>query len=143
MENAKDGGANLAATLSEIRQVIAAANERHPRLRDSRVTVISDMGQNTWDSALASKDSFDALSQVARLQLIDVGTTDAANSWIASFRIAQPVTSVAQPTNCEVEIQHNERAAGRHVADVPAVVSAGGLRHDCYAAPCPCPHPRP
>lgn len=121
---AAQSGAKLTATLSEVKQLIQTANEKHPRLRDSSVTFITDLGTNTWEAAQngSSRNLFDWINQAGQSRLIDLGGSQSSNAWIEEFRISQPVVSVEQPISCEIEIRHNGQLA---VGQLPLEVIIG------------------
>ena len=49
------GGANLPASLAEVGKILDAAGRQHPRLTQSQVCFLTDLGETTWEAAASDE----------------------------------------------------------------------------------------
>jgi len=137
-------GADLAATLVEVRKVLDTARRDSPRLTRQEVYFFGDLQRGTWmptsDSAKADLRSRGAgLAAIAKLQVIDLGQPGDDNLAITSLDLRQPVVLVGQSVTLEASVrdfghiarQHqavdlwvDDHPAGRQHADIPAAGNA-------------------
>lgn len=91
-------GADLTSTLARVRELLAQARQRVPRLARRHVVVFSDMARNTWDPGNQAtgdwRRSWQELAEAAVLEVRDVGprtTSDLVNLAIVALRSAAVV----------------------------------------------------
>lgn len=137
------GGADLAATLATVEQVLQSASREFPRLAQSQVYFLTDLGRTTWAPDLAStalgdfRERSRRLGDSAALTVIDLGQTDAENLAVEQLRIVDPVVTARQETSIVGEIRNFGRAPkgrqsvelyvdGQRSAERAIDVAAGG-----------------
>ncbi len=134
-------GADVPATVAEVRKLIAAAGRDSPRLVHADVYFISDMQRASWMPASGSAAKADLesriaeLASVARLHVIDLGQPDVDNLAVTGLQLHAPLVSVGRSVDLTatlrdfghearkqqpVDLVVDGRAAGRNYVDVPA-----------------------
>lgn len=115
IENLKlvHGGANVAATLAKVEEILKRAEKEHPRLARNEVYFLSDMQQVSWKTEAGNKRSAKAflrqskkLSGRAALVVIDVGEDDRDNLALASLSPSDPFVTVARDVTFEAEVRN-------------------------------------
>ena len=138
-------GADLAATLAEVRKVLDTARRDSPRLTRHEVYFFSDLQRATWMPAMsdAAKAEFRrraaGLAAIAQLQVIDLGQPGDDNLAVTSLDLREPVVLAGRSVALEAGVrdfghvarQHQAvdllvdgRPAGRQYVDIPAGGSA-------------------
>ncbi|MBI2824868.1 MAG: VWA domain-containing protein [Planctomycetia bacterium] len=106
------GGADLAATLAKIEQILQAARREYPRLGQQQVFFLSDLGRTTWapDATGAAVAEFRERSQrlgdAAVMTVIDLGQSAAENMAVEQLRLADPIVTVGQETQLAAEVRN-------------------------------------
>jgi hypothetical protein len=133
-------GADVPATLAEVRKLLDAARRETPRLTRSEVYIFTDMQRTSWipGSAAARADIRNRaadLAAAARLHVIDVGQPDNDNLAVTSLELNAPYVlaghKVALPATLRdfghtarkrqmVDLLVDRQNAGRQYVDVPA-----------------------
>lgn len=89
------GLGDLAATLTEVESIAAAARKQHTRLAATTITFYADLEETTWEPAAseATKSRIKKLAVVAGLDLVDLGIDDVRNTAVVSADVREtPVT---------------------------------------------------
>ena len=134
-------GADVPATVAEVRKLIDAARRDSPRLVHAEVYFFSDMQRASWMPASGAAASSDVQSRVAdlasaaRLHVIDLGQPDADNLAVTAVQLHAPFVSVGRSVELTatfrdfghearkqqpVDLVVDGRAAGRRYVDLPA-----------------------
>jgi hypothetical protein len=138
-------GADLAATLGEVRKVLDTAHRDSPRLTRHEVYFFTDLQRGTWLPAMneAKRVAFRSrtadLARLARIQVIDLGQPGDDNLAVTSLDLREPVVVAGQSVNLEagvrdfghvarqrqtVELLVDGSPAGKQYVDIPAGGSA-------------------
>ena len=138
-------GADLAATLAEVRKVLDTARRDSPRLTRHEVYFFSDLQRGTWLPAMsdAAKTEFRSraagLAAIAQLQVINLGQPGDDNLAVTSLDLRDPLVLAGRSVALEAGVrdfgrvarQHQAvdllvdgRPAGRQYVDIPAGGSA-------------------
>jgi len=137
-------GADLAATLAEVRKVLDTARRDSPRLTRQEVYFFSDLQRGTWmpanDSAKAEiRNRAAGLAALAQLQVINLGQPGDDNLAVTSLDLREPVVLAGRSVPVEASVRDfghiarkhqavdlwvDDRPAGRQYADIPAGGSA-------------------
>jgi hypothetical protein len=134
-------GADVPATVTEVRKLVDAARHDSPRLVHAEVYFFSDMQRASWAPASGSAARADLLSRtaelasVARLHVIDLGQSDIDNLAVTAVQQRAPFVAVGRSVDFSatlrdfghearkqqtVDLMVDGRAAGRQYVDVPA-----------------------
>ena len=134
-------GADVPATVAEVRKLIAAARRDSPRLVHAEVYFFSDMQRGSWAPASGSTARADLasrtadLASVARLHVIDLGQADVDNLAVTAVQLHAPFVPVGRSVDLSatlrdfdhearkqqpVDLVVDGRTAGRQYVDVPA-----------------------
>jgi len=133
-------GADLAATLAEVRKLLDSARRDSPRLTRQEVYFFSDLQRGTWmpptDAAKADLRSRAAgLASIAQLQVINLGQPGDDNLAVTSLDLPAPIVLAGRSVALEAGVrdfghvarQHqavdlwvDDHPAGRQYADIPA-----------------------
>jgi hypothetical protein len=109
-------GADLAATLAKVQDVLQVARRDQPKLARHEVHLISDLGKNTW--RLASPEAQSALrrqasklTELAGLIVYDVGQPDAHNiamtaAQLTRFRAPVKFATVRRDTTIKFDVRN-------------------------------------
>lgn len=104
------GGANLAATLQSVDEVLERARREQPRLVRNEVYFLSDLQRHGWLPDAGGAAQFRQLSQKiadrASLSVIDLGQADGDNVAITRFRASEPLATLERETTLEAEIRN-------------------------------------
>jgi len=96
-------GASLPAALRSAQGVIERAKKQAPSLVHHRVTLLSDLGRNTWTDPQLSTESGRALcrslAEQAELVVYDVGDNQREQVAVTSLRIEPPTVLQDQPVS--------------------------------------------
>jgi hypothetical protein len=141
-----DTGADLAATLSEVGKLLAAARRDGPRLDRHEVYFLTDLQRVTWAPRLAAAASADLrrqcaeLAEAAEVVVIDVGQPAAQNLALTALTTPEAVVTVGRSLSLHAELQNfgrqprdrqgvellvDGRRTDRQQVNVPAGGSAG------------------
>jgi Mg-chelatase subunit ChlD len=146
------GGADLATTLTQIEQVLAAARREFPRLTREQVYFLTDLGRTSWSPDLGAasiaefRERARRLGEAAALTVIDLGQSGADNAAIEQLRLADGVVTVGQATMLAAEVRNFGRQAkaqqtvelhidGERTAERTVDLAAGGstaVNFPCY-----------
>ncbi|MGO9111007.1 MAG: BatA domain-containing protein [Thermoguttaceae bacterium] len=133
-------GADLAATLAEVRKVLDTARRDSPRLARHEVCFLTDLQRGTWmpatDAAKTDvRSRAEGLASIAQLQVINLGQTGDDNLAITSLDLRDPRVLAGRSTVLEASVrdfghvgrQHQAvdllvdgHPAGRQYVDIPA-----------------------
>jgi hypothetical protein len=134
-------GADVPATLAEVRKLLDAARHDSPRLVHAEVYIFSDMQRASWmpASGRAAKAELQSraaeLASMARLHIVDLGQADVDNLAVTTVQLHAPYVSVGRGVELTATLRdfgHEARkqqavdllvdnsAAGRQYVDVPA-----------------------
>ena len=140
-----DTGADLAATLNEVRKVLDTARRDSPRLTRHEVYFFSDLQRTTWMPALgdAAKTEFRRraaeLAAAAQLEVLNLGQPGDDNLAVTSLELRDPLVLVGRTAVLEagvrdfghvarhaqaVDLLVDGHPAGRQYLDIPAGGSA-------------------
>jgi len=93
------GGADLAATLAQVEQIVQVTRREHPRLAREQIYFLTDLGRTTWAPELTAaaiaefRERSQRLGEAALLTVVDLGQSGAENLAVEQLRLAdQPVT---------------------------------------------------
>jgi hypothetical protein len=137
-------GADLAATLGEIRKVLDTAHRDTPRLTRHEVCFFTDLQRGTWMPATKGAEASIRIqaaevASIAQLQVLNLGQAGDDNLAITSLDVSEPRIRVGQTVPLEasvrdfghlarqhqaVELLVDGQAAGRQYIDIPAEGSA-------------------
>ena len=130
-------GANLAASLAVVEQLLTGVGEYQRRITNQRVCIFTDLGSTTWGEA-ASGDSDARLRRIAQqapLTLFDVGQDGVENVAVTSLAKQEPYVVAGRPVslvaqvknfgsgdraNYPVRLKVDDRPAGEKLIDIPA-----------------------
>ncbi len=107
-----DSGADLAATLAKVEEVVTAARSESARLAREEIYLFSDLARNTWlpESGGGESTEFRQRSQrlaaTATLVVADLGEDDAENQAVVGLRVAAPFVTPAREITFEADV-HN------------------------------------
>jgi hypothetical protein len=117
-----DGGADLAATLAKIEEVLATAHHDHARLTRHEIYFLTDLGRTTWlpdlhegeqsakaDRAQAAADFLELskrLGTQAAIVVADLGQDQAENLAIESLVIAEPYVTIGRELALEAVVRN-------------------------------------
>jgi hypothetical protein len=97
------GGGDLPATLVQVEQLIDKTRKEHPRLTDTEVFFLSDLGRTSWDPELrgeAVATEFHQrsvrLGQTASIYVSDLGQTNAENMAVTELAAAEPLAILSR-----------------------------------------------
>lgn len=148
-------GADVPATLAEVRKLLDAAGRDSPQLKRAEVYIFSDMQRTSWapGSAAARADlraRAAELAAAARLHVIDLGRPDDDNLAVTSLDLHAPYVLAGRKVAVAatlrdfgrrarkrqtVDLFVDDQLAGRQYVDVPAGGEAG-VRFDYrFASP--------
>ena len=134
-------GADLAATLAEVRKLLDTARRDSPWLTRHEVCFFTDLQRGTWMPAMsdAARAEFRSraagLAAIAQLQVIDLGQPGDDNLAVTSLDLRDPMVLVGRSVTLEAGVrdfghiarQHQAvdllvdgRPAGRQYVDIPA-----------------------
>ncbi len=106
-------GGDLPATLQRVEEIVQRAGNDNPRLTQTEVYFISDLGRATWlgrsdeeSTVEAIRDQAQRLSGSAALVLLDVGQPEAENIAVTNIRLVEPYVTTQQAVSFEVELQN-------------------------------------
>lgn len=104
----RHAGAPLPPALSAIEQIVESAQEKQPRLIETRVCLFTDLGQTTWnDAALEEiRPRLSRLGESAAIVLFDVGQPGAENTAITRLESRDSLVTLARSATIEAEIQN-------------------------------------
>jgi hypothetical protein len=113
-------GADLAATLAQVHEVLTTAAREQTRLVQHEVYFLTDLGRTTWDAASsATGDAQKLIAQLAdeaQLWLLDLGQPQTENVAVADLRSAQPFFTTQAPSDFEATVKNfTSRSARRKV----------------------------
>ena len=102
------GRASLEGTLTELSQLVNQVRQEQPRLEETVIGFFTDMGETTWQAATDRRvlEQLNQLTEIARLEVIDVGGGDAVNTAITRCELASDWITVRQEVPWEAEIQN-------------------------------------
>jgi hypothetical protein len=82
------GGARLPETLDQVQDILRAVQDRHPRLRRSRVVFFTDLGRNTWKDIQrdACRSQIGQIAELAEMELVELQPASAQNLAVTDFR---------------------------------------------------------
>ncbi len=106
------GGADLAATLTQVEQVLLSARREYPRLSREQVFFLTDLGRTSWAPDLSAaalaefRERSRRLGEAAALTVIDLGQSGAENLAIEQLRLADGIITVGQETILSAEIRN-------------------------------------
>ncbi|QDU93362.1 BatA domain-containing protein [Lignipirellula cremea] len=102
------GGANLSASLAEIRNLVGNAAEKHARLSDYRVCLFTDLGRNTWEEAASEPVArqLQSLAESGALLLFPLGDEGRENLVIESLALGSSLASLGRETTLTFSV-HN------------------------------------
>ena len=137
-------GADLPATLAEVRKVLDTARRDSPRLTRHEVYFFTDLQRGTWLPAMsdAAKAEFRSraagLASIAQLQVINLGQPGDDNLAVTALDLRDPPVLVGRSVAIEAAVRDfgriggsiRGRSAGRRPSGGPAVRRhpAGGQR---------------
>lgn len=103
-----DGGADLLATLTVVRDTIEHVRESEPRLTKHRVCFITDLGRTTWGAVSddAVRSALGEIATMAQLELLNVGSIAAENATITHLSTKQNVATLTHPVQFQVELEN-------------------------------------
>jgi len=103
-----DAGADLSATLAEVRTVLDAAQRDHKRLTQSRVCFFTDLQGTTWDDAVTDqrREEIKRLSQLAALVLVDLGQPDEENLAVTNLESLEPYVTVSRDVAFRAQVRN-------------------------------------
>jgi hypothetical protein len=134
-------GADVPATLAEVRKVIETARRDSPRLVRTEVYFFSDMQRASWSPARGSTAKAELrsraaeLASIARLHVIDLGQPDDDNLAVTALELHAPFVLAGRSveltatlrdfgrtarTRQTVDLLVDGQPAGRQYVDVPA-----------------------
>ncbi len=136
-------GANLAATLAEVRKVLDTARRDSPRLTRHEVCFFTDLQRGTWMPASEAaktdlRNRAKGLSAIAQLQVINLGEPGNDNLAVTALGLRDPLVLAGRSVALEAGVrdfghvarQHQAvdllvdgRPAARQFADIPAGAS--------------------
>jgi hypothetical protein len=115
-------GADLAATLAKVEQLIAENFDRSSRFGAAEVYFFTDLARNTWDAAAldarkTSKNSGARAGFQKRLEqlraatddhlyVIDVGQDGSENAAVTDVRVVAPYATVGRPARIEAKVKN-------------------------------------
>lgn len=107
------GGARLASGLAEVESLVAAARDKHRRMTETRICILSDLGRTTWDEATtdAVRQRLTRLAEKNTLVLMDVGDEQLTNVAVTSLTAREAVLALNRDTTFEIEVQNFGREA--------------------------------
>ncbi len=104
---------DLPATLQRVEEIIKRAKNDNPRLTQTEVYFLTDMGRATWLSEATESAPGDAfrnqakrLSESAALVLLDVGQPDAENLAVTALRLMEPFATTKEAVRIEAEFRN-------------------------------------
>ncbi len=115
-------GADLAATLAEVRKVLDTARRDSPRLTRHEVCFITDLQRATWMPAMteAAKADFRSraagLAAIAQLQIINLGEPADDNLAVTSLELRDPRVLAGRSAALEAGVRDFGHAARQHQA---------------------------
>ena len=138
-----DTGADLAATVGAIRQLLDNSQRENPRLRRHEVYFLTDLQRTTWSPGLSDtakaelRRQSEELAHLAELVVIDLGQPSTENLAVTSLRTGDAVATAGRKIDFDVELKdfghqaRNHQAVelvidGRRVASHSVGVPAGG-----------------
>jgi len=119
-------GADLAATLGKVEQVITQGRKSHPGLVQTQVVVLSDMSRVTWSAAVDANSAnagprsrLMQIAEMAPLIIIDLGLQDAANLAVTDLHAAEPLATVTQDVTLEAVVRNfSDRSYAQHPVEL-------------------------
>ena len=151
------GGADLPATLEKVEEILRRARQDYPRLVQSEVYFLSDLGRHGWAPKFAGpqdrtefQQRSKRLSESSRLVVIDLGQSGSDNLAITSVAAADPYATVTRDVTITAEIENfgrqprnqqlveffvDGRRAGEDYIDVPPGSQAGVAFNYRFDAP--------
>lgn len=99
---------------------VLEACEKVPDVPAKRVIIFSDQQRHFWPNKLADEQ----LAKLPDVQVVDLGSGDLENSWIAEFRLQDNVADVESRATLVARIRHTGRDRR---ASVPVTVSVDGV----------------
>jgi hypothetical protein len=106
-------GADLAATMQEVKKVLERARHDAPDLERSEVFFLTDLGRNTWvpefSTAAAATDFRQLLSEMAGhtpLTILDLGQTGSDNVAVIDLKALEPYATLWQEITFQATIQN-------------------------------------
>jgi uncharacterized membrane protein len=143
---AVDGGADLAATLVRVEEVLDTARRDATRLTRHEIYFFTDLGKNTWlpnsrgaEAAAEFRQRSERLANHAAIVVADLGQDGAENLAIESFSVAEPYATTGRELTFEsvvrnygrtqhtrqlVELYVDGRRAGEDHVDLPPGAAA-------------------
>jgi hypothetical protein len=108
------GGADLAGALDQVDEIIARAKREFPRLTNTEVYFLSDLGRSKWDLASAPngreiRQRLIGLASSARMAVADLGQRNCENLAITSLRAtqaAQSIYTIKGPVDLAAEVRN-------------------------------------
>lgn len=104
---------DLPATLQRVQEIVERAEKDNPRLTQTEVYFISDLGRATWVGEAEEETTADEfrnqakrLSELAALVLLDVGQPDAENLAVTDVRLMEPFVTTQEPVRFEVILRN-------------------------------------
>ena len=93
------GGGDLSGSLDRVEEIIARAKREFPRLTNTEVYFLSDLGRTKWDLDSASggrqiRERLVRLADSARLAVADLGQSHCENLAITRLRASQAAQSI-------------------------------------------------
>jgi hypothetical protein len=118
------GGGDLAGSLDRVEEIVARAKREFPRLTDTEVYFLSDLGNTKWDPDLVAggrqiRQRLIRLADSARLAVADLGQQNCENLAITSLRASQAAQSI-YTTRGPVDVAAEVRNFGRRPHSVRA-----------------------
>ncbi|MHB8902557.1 MAG: BatA domain-containing protein, partial [Thermoguttaceae bacterium] len=136
-------GPDLDGAAAHVERLVGEARRRHPKLTRQEVYFLTDLGRTAWDPdslgrarADAIRNRFQKISEVAELNLFDLGERDADNIAVSGLRIEQAFAIRGQNLALQAEVRSFARSAagqavrllvdGRQAAEKEVRLDPGG-----------------
>jgi len=118
--NCLDGGADLAATIEKVQELLDDARREQPRLAREEVYFLTDLGRTTWAPEFGGKEAEEEfrrrsqqLADSAAVVVADLGQKDAENVAVVSLSAVEPYVTVARDVTLEAEVRNFSRQERR------------------------------
>jgi len=118
-------GGDLSAALTKVQELLEQAAENHTDLTRHEVYVLTDLGRTSWvpphdpQRADARRKQLERLSEMATLNVIDLGRSGASNTAITGVQMVDPIATPTDDVTFLAQVQNfGGRSAERRQAEL-------------------------
>jgi hypothetical protein len=110
--------ADLAGAAAHVERLVEETKRRHPKLTRQEVYILTDLGRTAWDAESLGRSRTDIVrkrfrkaSEIAELNLIDLGQDEADNVAVSNLKMEQPFTIRGRNLAVRADIRSFARSA--------------------------------